>query len=103
MSDAEDLLKKAGGLFSKLGSQIKQTTKQVTGLGRGTVRLELDRTRVAPGDTLRGKVVLALPESIDAKRLVVSLRAHQRTVELEARNGVRTPGSTNREISRLER
>ena len=98
MSDAEDLIKKASGLFSKIGSTLKQTTKQVTGIGRGTVRLELERTKVAPGDTLRGKVVLALPESVDAKALVVSLRAHQRTVEIQRRDGIRTPVSTRSEI-----
>jgi hypothetical protein len=98
MSDAEDLIKKAGGLFSKIGSTLKQTTKQVTGLGRGSVRLELERTKLAPGDTLRGKLVLALSEPIDAKALVVSLRAHQRTVELETRNGAPTPVSTRTEI-----
>ncbi len=98
MADAEDLIKKASGLFSKLGATLKQTSKQVTGIGRGTVRLELERTKVAPGDTLRGKVTLALPEAVDAKSLVVSLRAHQRTVEFERRNGVRTPVSTRSEI-----
>ena len=102
MSDAEDLFKKAGGFFSKLGAQVKQTTKQVTGIGRGTVRLELERTKVAPGDMVRGKVVLALPEAVDAKALVVSLRAHQRTVEFERRDGVRTPVSTRTEIYRFD-
>src|SRR5207302_515398 len=98
MSDAEDLLKKAGGLFSKIGSTIKETGKQVTGLGRGTVRLELDRTRVAPGDKIAGKVTLALPEAVDAKRLVVSLRAHQRTIEIQRRDGGKTPVSNRSQI-----
>jgi hypothetical protein len=103
MSDAEDLLKKAGGFFSKLGSQIKDTSKQVTGIGRGTVRIELDRTRVAPGDVVRGKVTLALPEPVEAKRLVVSLRAHQRTVEIQRRDGARTPVSNRTEIFHFDR
>lgn len=90
MSDAEDLLKKAGGFFSKLGAQVKQTSKQVTGIGRGTVRVELERTKVAPGDSIKGKLVLALPEPVDAKRLVVSLLAKQRSVEIQTRNGTRT-------------
>src|SRR5690242_1232573 len=69
MADPEELLKKAGGLFAKVGATLKQTGKQVTGIGRGTVRLELDRTRAAPGETLTGRVVLALPEPARAKRL----------------------------------
>jgi hypothetical protein len=102
MSDADELLKKAGGLFSKLGSTLKQTTKQVTGLGRGTVRLELDRTRVAPADTLRGRVVLALPEAVDAMRLIVALRAHQRIVEIQRRDGQRTSVTNRSEIFRFD-
>ncbi|HEV7557344.1 MAG TPA: hypothetical protein VGO00_17880 [Kofleriaceae bacterium] len=98
MADPDDLIKKASGFFSKVGSTLKSTTKQVTGLGRGSVRAELDRTKVAPGETLRGKVVLALPEPIDAKRLVVTLRAHQRTVEIQHRNGSRTSVSNRSEI-----
>jgi hypothetical protein len=102
MADAEDLIKKAGGLFSKLGTTLKQTTKQVTGLGRGTVRLELDKTKLAPGETLRGRVTLSLPEAVDAKRLVVSLRALQRTVEIHRRDGQRTAVSNKSEIFRFD-
>lgn len=102
MSDVDDLLKKAGGLFSKVGTTLKQTTKQVTGLGRGSVRTELDRTKLAPGETLRGKVTLALPEPVDAQRLVVTLRAQQRTVEIQHRNGSRTSVSGRSEIYRFD-
>src|SRR5882672_9109038 len=98
MADADEIIKKAGGFFTKLGSTLKQTTKQVTGIGRGTVRLELDRTKLSPGDTLRGRVALALAEPVDAKRLVVSLRAHQRTVEIQRRDGQRTAVSSRSEI-----
>ena len=82
MADPEDLLKKAGGFFSKLGGSLKQTTKQVTGIGRGSARLELDQTRAAPGGTLRGRLVLALPEPVEAKRLVVTLRARQKVMNV---------------------
>jgi hypothetical protein len=82
MADPEDLLKKAGSLFSKLGGSIKQTTKQVTGLGRGSVRLELDAIKSKPGGTLRGRVVLALSEPVQAKRLVVTLRARQKVMNV---------------------
>lgn len=93
MSDADDVLKNAGRMFQKLGgqlkdtaklagTQLKQTTKQVTGLGRGSVRLELEQTRVAPGGTLRGRLVLALSEPVDAKRLVVTLRARRKILAI---------------------
>ena len=98
MANADDLLNKAGGFFSKLGSTLKQTTKQVTGIGRGSVRLELARTKIAPGDTLTGKLTLALPEPIAGNRLVVTLRAQQRTVEFQRRDGVRTPVSSRTTI-----
>jgi uncharacterized ubiquitin-like protein YukD len=98
MADADELLKKAGGLFTKLGTTLKQTTKQVTGLGRGTVRLELDRTRATAGEALRGRVTLALTEDVDAKALIVSLRAHQRTIELQRRDGQRISVSNRSEI-----
>ena len=91
MTDGDDLMKNAGRLFSKLGDtlkdtakvaseQIVQTTKQVTGLGRGQVKLSLDQTRAAPGGTIRGTVVLALTEPVDARRLVVTLHARQRVL-----------------------
>jgi hypothetical protein len=113
MADAEDLFKKAGGLFSKLGKEmldagkeigdtLRDTGKQVTGLGRGTVRVELDRTKAAPGDTLKGRVVLSLPEPVDAKRLVVSLVATQRMVELRRQGRGTTPMSTRSEVFRLD-
>jgi hypothetical protein len=102
MSDADDLFNKAGGLFKKLGSTLKQTSKQVTGLGRGSVRIELDRTKLAPADTLRGRIVLELSEPVDAKRLVVSLVAHQRTLSFEHRDGRRTQVSARGEIFRFD-
>lgn len=88
MSDADDLVKNAGRLFQKLGAQIQkgatvageqllQTTRQVTGLGRGTVQIEIDTPRVTPGGTVQGRVVLALPEAVAAQRLLVILRARQ--------------------------
>jgi hypothetical protein len=99
---ADDLFEKAGGLFKKLGGALKQTTKQVTGIGRGSVKLELDRTKLAPGDTLRGRVVLELPDPVDAKRLIVSLFAHQRTISFEHKNGSRTPVSSRSEVFRFD-
>lgn len=113
MADSDDILKKAGGFFSKLGGQIKDkapivgkamkdgavavggavkdgatvagtqiahTAKQVTGLGRGGVKLELDQTKAAPGGAIHGRLVLALTEPVQAKRLLVQLRARQKMV-----------------------
>jgi hypothetical protein len=102
MADGDDLLKKAGGFFSKVGTTLRATTKQVTGLGRGTVRVELDRTRLAPGDVLHGRVALALTEAVDAKRLLVSLLAHQRTVEFQQRDGRRISASNRAEVYRFD-
>lgn len=94
MADPDELLKKAGGFFSKLGKQakdtavvagkqIQQTAKQVTGIGRGTVKLELDQTKAAPGGSIHGRVVLALTEPVEAKKLVVTLRARQKLVSVK--------------------
>ena len=82
------------------GRRSRQTAKQVTGLGRGSVKLELDQTKAAPGGTINGRVVLALTEPVEAKRLVVSLRARQKMVTVkrdsEARaSAPRTPTCTS--------
>lgn len=114
MSDADELLKKAGGFFSKLGgqladasksvgSQIKQTSKQVTGLGRGALELQLDQTRVTPGGTLAGRVVLALSEPVDAKRLVVTLRARQRYIAGRRGGDGKGVSATHAEVYQLDR
>ncbi len=94
MADADDVIKGAGRFFKKLGSvvadtsktvatQVAATSKQVTGLGRGEVKLELDNTKAAPGDKLKGRINLALSEPVAAKRLVVSLRARQRIIAIK--------------------
>ena len=114
MSDADELLKKAGGFFSKLGgqladagktvgSQIKQTSKQVTGLGRGQVKLELDQTKAAPGGTLRGRVVLALTEPVAAKRLLVTLRARQRYITVKRANDGKGVGASHAEVYQFDK
>jgi hypothetical protein len=120
MADADDLLKKAGGFFSKLGKQAKETAqvagteigkaavvagtqisktaKQVTGLGRGTVRLELDQTKAAPGGTINGRVVLALAEPVDAKKLVITLRARQKMVTVKRSDAGKSVGTSHAEV-----
>jgi hypothetical protein len=102
MSDADELLKKAGGFFSKVGATLKQTGKQVTGIGRGEVRIELDRTKVAPGEPLRGRIVLSLPEAVEGKRLVVSLLAYQRTIDFQRRDGHRATTANRSSIFRFD-
>lgn len=109
MADADELLKKAGGFFSKLGkqavetaqvagTQIKQTAKQVTGLGRGSVRLELDQTKAAPGGSIHGRVVLALTEPVEAKKLVVTLRARQKMVTVKRSDAGRSVGTSHADV-----
>jgi hypothetical protein len=109
MADADDVLKGAGKFFSKLGSKvkdagstIKQTTKQVTGIGRGTVRLELDQTRVAPSGTFRGRLTLALPEPVEAKRLVVSLQARQKVVTIRKSDAGRSVGTSSADVYQFD-
>lgn len=64
------------------GSAIVDKTKQVTGLGRGQIKLELDQTKAAPGGTITGRLVLELKAPVEAKRLVVALIADQRIVNV---------------------
>lgn len=79
MTSSDDVLRKAGSLFSRVGSGLRGASKQVTGIGRGTVRLTLERMRFAPGDAIDGILTLALPEPVEARALQVVLRATQRT------------------------
>jgi hypothetical protein len=113
MADADDVIKNAGRFFSKLGgtlkeaattagSQIKHTTKQVTGLGRGDVKVQLDQTKVAPGGALHGRVVLALSEPVDAKRLVVTLRARQKVVTIKRGDGGRSVGTSHADVYQFD-
>lgn len=80
------------------GTQIKQTAKQVTGLGRGTVKLELDQTKAGPGGTINGRLVLALTEPIEAKRLYVTLRARQKMVTVSREGSNRTVGTQHADV-----
>jgi hypothetical protein len=109
MADADELLKKAGGFFSKLGkqaketavtagTQIKQTAKQVTGLGRGSVKLELDQTKAPVGGTIHGRVVLALSEAVEAKKLFVTLRARQKLVTVKRSDAGRSVGTSHADV-----
>jgi hypothetical protein len=102
MGDADDVIKNAGKFFSKLGGTIKQTTKTVTGLGRGSVKLELDQTRVAPGGTLKGRIVLALSEPVDAKRLVVTLHARQRHLTIGRSSSSRGVSSSHSDVYQFD-
>ncbi len=113
MADADDVLKGAGRFFKKLGSvvadtsktvatQVAATGKQVTGLGRGAVKLELDNTRVAPGGTIKGRVVLALSEPVSAKRLLVTLRARQRIVTVKRGEGAKGVSATHADVFQFD-
>lgn len=107
MVDDDEIIKAANKFFGKVGSAVRKagTTavkagQTVTGVGRGSVRLALDATRAAPGGELRGKVVLELAEPVEARRLVVELRASQRV--FDARGGVRALATTTTTIYRFE-
>jgi hypothetical protein len=109
MADPDDLMKSASKFFNKLGSSlknagstIKDTTKQVTGLGRGSVRVELDQTRIAPGGTVHGRVVLAFPEPVEAKRLIVTLRARQKVVTINKSATGKSVGSTHADVYQFD-
>jgi hypothetical protein len=91
----DDILKNAGRFFSQLGSSVKKSAQKVTGIGRGTVQVGIDRARYAPGDDIHGAVTLTLPEGVYAKRLIVTVRATQRAVDYQRNNGVRTIGSSS--------
>lgn len=107
MVDDDEIIRTANRFFGKVGSVVKKAGstavkagQTVTGVGRGSVKLVLDATRAAPGGELHGKVVLELTEPVEAKRLVVELRASQRIVD--ARGGVRAIAATTTTIYRFE-
>jgi len=110
MSDADDLLKFLGKLGKEVletaqeaGTEIKQAAKHVTGLGRGTVQLQLDQTRAAPGASIFGRVSLALTEPVEAKRLLVTLRARQKMVTVQRTNRGRSVGTSHVTVYELKR
>lgn len=110
MSDADDLMKGASKLFGKLGgalrqagSQVKDTAKQVTGLGRGDVKVQISQPKASAGGTLTGTVVLALPEPIDAKRLVVTLRARQKVMTVSTSGGSKSVGTSHADVYQFDR
>lgn len=97
MATEDELLKAGKRLFSAFGSAVKtagtaakKAGQQVTGVGRGSVKIEVDRTRYAPGDDVRGKVTIDPSEPIDAKKLIVTLRATQRTIDRRSVGGTTT-------------
>src|SRR5262249_14152659 len=93
---------KLGTTLKSAGGQIKQTTKQVTGLGRGSVKLELDQTRVGPGGIVKGRVVLAVSEPVSASKLVVALRARQKVMTVHRTEGGRSVGTSHADVYEFE-
>jgi hypothetical protein len=105
--DDDEIIKAANRFFGKVGSAVRKAGstavkagQTVTGIGRGSVRVSLDPARAAPGGDLRGKVLLELDEPVEAKRLVVELRASQRV--FDSRGGVRALATTTTTIYRFE-
>lgn len=99
-------LKKAGGVALEAGKQaggaVAKTGRQVVG-GRGTVTVALERERFTPGDEIHGKVNLAIAEPLEGKKLLVQLRAMQRTVDYHRAGGVRTVGASKAIIYQFEK
>ena len=90
------------GALNEAGNIIVDKSKQVTGLGRGAVKLELDQTKASPGGTITGRLVLDLKEPVEAKRLVVALTAHQRMVNVSKESGHRSVGTTTANVYNFE-
>ncbi len=101
MATEDELLRKAGSFFGKVGGGLRSASKQVTGLGRGAVRVTLDQVRAAPGGELRGVVALELSEPVDARALRVTLLATQRSVEYRRVNGARTSSTSTADVYRF--
>ena len=109
MVDDEDIIRGANKLFKSVGSAVKKaigavvkTGKHVVG-ARGTIAISLERDRFAPGDEIRGKVALDIPEPIEGKKLIVQLRAMQRTVDYHRTGGVRTVGASKVTLYQFEK
>jgi hypothetical protein len=66
------------------------------------VRLELDQTKSAPGSTITGRVLLALSEPVEAKRLVVQLRARQKMVTVNRDSSGKGVGTSHADVFELE-
>ncbi|HVV88367.1 MAG TPA: hypothetical protein VHE35_35235 [Kofleriaceae bacterium] len=109
MVDDDDIIRGANKLFKSVGSAMKKAGGAVVKAGqqvvgaRGTLALSLDRERFAPGDEIHGKVTLAIDEPLEGKKLVVQLRAMQRTVDYHRAGGVRTVGSSKVTIYQFEK
>jgi hypothetical protein len=114
MADSDEVLKNAGRFLRKLGGQVKdtaqaagtqisKTAKQVTGLGRGNVKVELDQVKFAPGGTIAGRVVLALGEPVEAKRLVVTLRARQKHLTVSRDASGKSVGTSHADVYQFDR
>ena len=77
---AKDWLKEAGKTFSKIGEGVVSATskavdeaRKTAGIGVGEVAIELDKYKLAPGDSVTGTIKLVLSEEVEAERLVVAL------------------------------
>lgn len=75
-------MKEAGSVLSKIGDGLKTATEEArraAGIGVGSIAIALDRFDFAPGDSVSGKVVLGLNETVEAGRLMVALLGTQRS------------------------
>lgn len=105
MSDADELFKFLGKVGKEVmesaeeaATELKQAAKHVTGLGRGALELELEQTRARPGGPLPGRLTLKLTEPVEAKKLVVMLRARQKTMTVHRTNHGRSVGTSHVDV-----
>jgi len=102
-----DWFKDLGSTFSKIGSEVRSGAnelRKVAGIGVGKVKVELEGHDFHPGDTIRGKVTVALDEDTDAKRLVVGLGGSRKKVSYSKGSDGRPTQSTHDEtVYELER
>ena len=61
---------------------VAKSAGTVVGIGIGTMSIRLVRTVHEPGDIVRGRLQMTLPEPLEARRLVVGIRARQRYYEI---------------------
>jgi hypothetical protein len=79
-------MKEAGSVLSKIGDGLKSATEEArraAGIGVGSIAIALDRFDYAPGDSVSGKVVLGLNETVEARALMVALIGSQRAQDGE--------------------
>lgn len=80
-----------------------RTVGSIVGIGVGTLTVDLLRTGFVAGETVQGRVVLALKAEVEAKRLVAVLEAtRKRTAWVDDGRGGRTQRTESTTVHRFE-